>query len=61
MITLREGYILTEQECVERGGHKYEETTILFLSDLRTRVCKYCGHKQRAYTPPTVWEDADKG
>ena len=53
---LRDGYILTEQECVEKGGHKYDNYTNTLLG-LLSRVCRYCGHRQRGYNPPPVWED----
>ncbi len=56
MEKIREGYILTEQECVEKGGHKYDLGSWALSSHL-TRTCKYCGHCQEGHNPSTVWED----
>ncbi len=51
----KDRYILTEEECVEKGGHKYDEGVVFAASPYR--VCRYCGHPQKGYAPPTVWED----
>lgn len=54
---LRAGYILTEEECKEKGGHKYDAYFPTLMIGADTRSCRYCGHRQTGYTPDTVWED----
>ncbi len=60
-------YILTEEECLAKGGHIWDNT--MFTCSLgfgmpskeqpAHRVCKYCGQKQQGYHPPIVWEDQE--
>ena len=52
----KEGYILTEEECIKKGGHVYDRNVFPF-GEKRYRSCKYCGHKQKGHIPPVVWED----
>ena len=56
---LREGYILTEEECVKKGGHKYEQHFSFYGSLHRT--CKYCGHGQEGHVPEVIWGDVKDG
>jgi len=59
-------FILTEKECVAKGGHVYDDSiayiTIGFPSKEHPtmRICKYCGHKQRGYYPEMIWEDTNE-
>ncbi len=60
MPEIREGYILTEQECKEKGGHKYSNDWFIFEGQGDyIRTCIYCGQNQKGYTSPTVWEDEE--
>ncbi len=54
---LRGGYILTEVECVEKGGHRYEHNFHLSSMSSSRRICKYCGHQQEGRLPEVIWED----
>ena len=57
---LREGYILTEAECIEKGGHKYEHQFHLSSMASSRRICKYCGHQQVGRLPEVIWEDTEE-
>lgn len=54
-------YIMSEKECLSRGGHVYEpegsEGCFTDSEHPYHHVCKYCGHKQKGYYLPIVWED----
>ncbi len=54
-------YILTAEECVERGGHEFtkpEKVTVFGTSPNPrfTRICIYCGFRQHGYQPDIVWD-----
>ena len=54
-------YILTAEECVEKGGHEYHkpEKVVVFGSapyPLFTRTCIYCGSVQNGHQPGIMWD-----
>ena len=53
-------YILTEGECVKKGGHEYRppEQDMVFGTAVHPtyrRTCIYCGFEQQGYQPDIVW------
>lgn len=53
-------YPLTESECEDIGGHCYDRTPDVKLSDppVYTRVCRHCGKAQRGRRRESVeWCD----
>ena len=50
---------LTEEECLEIGGHCYEFEPYVLASDppISVRTCKHCGKRQHGREQPSIrWE-----
>jgi hypothetical protein len=58
----RNGYKLTEEECLDIDGHCYGEETITEWTEHRHyRTCKHCGHRQAGREQPRiVWQDFEE-
>jgi len=54
----REGYPLTEGDCMKIGGHCYVASNIVIATNppIHTRICRHCGKRQESTTIP-LWED----
>ena len=66
-------YILTKEECLAKGGHVWDDFYVSLTTSLNGistngiptedspnyRLCKYCGHQQKGYYPPMIWEDVE--
>lgn len=53
-------YPLTEEKCLEIGGHCWIESNVTFpgCPAQYTRYCKHCGKRQRGVNQkPIRWED----
>lgn len=52
---------LTEEECLEIGGHCWEISNLVFavFPPCFERVCKHCGKRQVGHRGPSyVWQDS---
>ena len=53
-------YPLTFEQCLEMGGHCYEDTSYVIdtYSPIYHRTCKHCGHVQEGQRQPTIaWRE----
>ncbi len=60
MVKMAGDYPLTDEKCVEVGGHCYEESDKADTGRAHYRVCSHCGHYQRGTEQEHIrWEDAE--
>lgn len=59
MTKLAGDYPLTQEKCLEAGGHCYKDMDSAFTGRQHYRVCKHCGNYQRGTEQERIrWEDA---